>query len=237
MTAEQTTILPMRLLTAAWNLAQVGILLYGLIMALFILARHTVGERWDSIAYANNFIPWWALGSVILAGIGLLSSRRGVLVATQLPVILAFLMIYGDQWIAAKNNTNPAPDSAIRVATFNVISVSSDPQRISRAIEALDADLVGIEELGDAHAEQFARDLAAHYPYQALHPLLPVHGVGLLSKYPIREEKVIRPIPNSMLYLRAVVEVHDVPVTVYVVHPSPPKNVAFPVTYDDSRRD
>jgi vancomycin resistance protein VanJ len=237
MITEQTTTFPGRLLLVTWNLIQVGILLYGLIIAGFLIGRNVIGERWDSIAYANNFIPWWALGSVILVGIALFSSRRWLLISVQIPAILAFALLYGDQWLATNNTPDPLPDSAIRVATFNVISISSDPQRISDVIKSLDADLIGIEELGPVHADQFARDLSDVYPYQALHPLLPVHGVGLLSRFPILEEEVIRPLPDSMLCMRALVDMNGVQVTVYVVHPSPPQNVLIPVTYDDSRRD
>ena len=239
MVAEQTHThsLAMRLLTAAWTLIQIGILIYGLVITCFLIARIVVGEHWDSIAYANNFIPWWALGGMILSGIGLFSSRRWVLAAAQIPGIFAFALLYGDLWMASDGPSQPVPSDAISVATYNVISMTSDPQRVTDVVASLDADLIGIQELGPAHADQFARDLLDAYPYQALHPQLPVHGVGLLSRFPIIEEEIIHPVPDSMLYMRAVVEIGGVPVTVYVVHPPPPQSIMIPITYDDTRRD
>jgi vancomycin resistance protein VanJ len=237
MAPEQTSPLSIRLLLAAWHACQAAILLYGLAVTSYLIARLAVGERWDTVAYANNFIPWWALGGAILVGIGLLSSRRWLLVGVQLPGILAFALLYGDLLWPTGAATIPSAEPDLTAATYNIISSTSNPQRVTDVIAALDADLVGIQELGPAHAEKFALDLAGRYPYQALHPGLPVHGVGLLSRYPIVEEEVIRPLPDSMLYLRAVVDLDGKPITVYVVHPPPPQRVLTPISYDDARRD
>lgn len=237
MAPEQSHPLGIRLLVAAWHILQAAILLYGLAVTGYLIARLAVGERWDTVAYANNFIPWWALGGAILTGIGLLSSRRWLLVAVQLPGILAFGLLYGDRWLPNGSTTAPAAEPDLTAATYNIISATSNPQRITDVIAALDADLVGIQELGPVHARQFALDLVDLYPYQVLHPGLPVHGVGLLSRYPIVEEEVIHPLPDSMFYLRAVVVLDGEPITVYVVHPPPPQQVLTPISYDDARRD
>ena len=225
-----------KLLRAAWNLAQAGIALYGLTLTAYLLARLTVGERWDSVAYANNFVPWWALGGAILGGIGLLARWRWLLAALQLPGIATFLLASGPMLLP---RDSPAlPDGlALTVATYNVKGSVSDPQRVTAVIARLDADVIALQELGPDQAESLAAALADGYPYQALYPLLPVHGVGILSHYPIRDEEVIRPFPDSMLTLRATLDVDGTAITVYVAHPPPPRHILLPVTYDHSRRD
>jgi len=57
------------LFSAAWTLIQAGMLLYGLAMTVYLLARLATGERWKWVALADNFVPWWALGGLAAAGI------------------------------------------------------------------------------------------------------------------------------------------------------------------------
>ncbi len=182
------------ILRAIWKLVLAASLLYGLAVTGYLLARVAVGERWNWIAFANNFVPWWALGNAILIGIALFSRQRGLLVACQLPGIVAFVILYGDLLLPPDRPAEATSGSPLTAATYNIISITSDPQRIQTEIAALDADIVGLEEVGPVHAELFAADLAQAYPYQAMYPGLPVSGVGLLSRYPIIEEKMFRPL-------------------------------------------
>lgn len=224
---------------AIGTLVEAAILLYGLGVTGYLVARVATGERWAWVAFANNFVPWWALGALIAAALALFSPRRWPLIALLAPAIVAFVVLYGPlivpRSLAAEGGGNPG--APLRVATYNTLSIRSNPARVVDAVAALDADLVGLQELGPRHADLLAGRLGADYPYQSLHPLLPVHGVGLLSRHPIREAEVIRLLPESMLSLRAVVEIDGSPVTVFVTHPSPPVNAFSPLTYDSTRRD
>ena len=228
-----------RSIQVIWAFIQAAIVLYGLGVSGYLAARLAVGERWAWVAFANNLMPWWALGGLAAAGLALFSTHRWPLIALQIPGIAAFLVLYGSlilpHALAAGTGGNPHPP--LRVATYNTLSVRSDPARVVDVIAGLSADLVGLQELGPRHADLLAERLGAQYPYQALHPLLPVHGVGLLSRYPIREAEAIRLLPDSMLSLRAVVEVDGAPVAVFVVHPRPPANAFSPLTYNSVLRD
>lgn len=234
-TESRRPALSIRLLRAGWGFIEAGILLFGLAVTSFLIARLTVGERWDTVAYANNFIPWWALGGLIAALIALGSRRRGLLIALQLPGMCAFVLLYGAQLLPA--DRNPAPPTAFTAMTYNIIGGTSDPQRVAEVITAQNADIVGIQELGPAQSDLFATQLTDQYPYQALYPGLPVHGVGLLSRHPIVEHEVFGPFPDSMRFIRATIDLNGVLVTVYVAHPRPPQNILTPITYDDERRD
>ena len=226
-----------RLLLASWHLVQAAVLLYGLSMCGYLLARAAIGERWNVVAFANNFVPWWALGGAVAAGIALVSRRRWLLIPPNAPIIVMFVVSYGYLLLPRESEAGPADHGpALTAATYNIIASQSDPAHVVDVIADLDADITGLQELGPQHAARVDEALAARYPYRVLYPLLPVHGVGLLSRYPIIDHTLFRPLPDSMLHLRAVLDVDGTLITVYVVHPSPPRNVLLPFTYDDDRR-
>lgn len=226
-----------RLLLAGWHVMRAGVLLYGLNMCGYVLARATIGERWNVVAFANNFVPWWAFGGAVTAGIALVSRRRWLLVPPNVPIIVLFVVNYGYLLVPRASEAGPANRGpTLTAATYNVIASQSDPVRVVDVIGDLDADIAGLQELGPRHATRIDEVLAARYPYRVLYPMLPVHGVGLLSRYPVIEHSVFRPFPDSMLHLRAVLDVDGSRVTVYVVHPSPPRDVLLPFTYNDARR-
>jgi endonuclease/exonuclease/phosphatase (EEP) superfamily protein YafD len=226
-----------RLLLAVRNLFQAFILLYGLAVTGYLLARLAAGERWSWIAYANNFVPWWALGNLALGAIALSTRRRWLLVTVQIPGMAAFLILYGELLLPRDTSAEATDHPPITVATYNIISATSDPQRVREVITGLDADLIGLQEVGQVHAGMFAAELSAQYPYQAMYPGPPVSGVGLLSRYPILQEEMFQPLAGSMYYLRAVIDLDGLPVTVYVIHPLPPQGIISPFMYDDARRD
>jgi vancomycin resistance protein VanJ len=219
-----------------WKLVLAASLVYGLVVSGYLLARVVVGERWNWIAFANNFVPWWALGNAVLIVIVLFSRERWLLVACQLPGIVAFVILYGALLLPPDRPAEATNGTPLTAATYNILSITSDPQRVRDQITALDADIIGLEEVGPDHAQIFAADLAQAYPYQAMYPNPQVAGIGLLSRYPIIEEKMFRPLPDSMYHLRAVVEIDGVAVTVYVAHPRPPQQAMSPLIYDDNAR-
>lgn len=225
-----------RLVRATRHLLQAAILLYGIGISVYVLLHLAAGERWPWIALANNFVPWWAFGGLLAGIVALFSRLRWGLIALQVPGIVLFAGLYGGQLLPGHPDIASGEDT-FTVATFNIIASRSNPADVIAVIADINADIVGLEEMGPEHSAQIERDLAAQYPYQVHYPMLPVHGVSLLSRYPILEEQVFRPRPDSMLHLRAVLDVDGVGLTVYVVHPSPPHNVMSPLYYDSAHRD
>lgn len=229
---------PIRMIRAAWHLLQAGIVLYGGGVSVYVLLHLTVGERWPWIAFANNFVFWWALGGLAASIAALFSRWRWGMIVLQVPGIALFVGLYGA--LLLPRDTTPdiaSAEGTFTVATYNIIASHSDPAEVISVIAAIDADIVGLQEVASSHSAQIERDLAVQYPYQVHYPLLPVHGVSLLSRYPIIEEQVFQPQSDSMLHLRAVIDVDGVPLVVYVVHPKPPGRILSPLTYDTTRRD
>lgn len=220
-----------------WFLIQLAIVLYGLAMFVYLMARITVGENWNVIAFANAFLPWLAWCAMGLALLALLSRYRGLLIAVQMPIIFAFLILYSDV-LLPRNTPEPATGPEIAVATYNILSHQSNADRIIDEIERMDVDILGLQEVGDDHAAQIEAALAAAYPYRVLEPRAPsTDGVGLLSRYPVLNYTLFKPMPGSSLFLRAVLDIEGRAVTVYVIHAEPVANRYTPLLYDDSRRD
>ena len=212
---------------------QAGIAAYGLAMLGFLLARRVVGERWVWVSVCNNFVPWLVGLGVMLAVLGAWSRWRWLLVGLQVPGVIAFAVLYGDLVLPRDAPQHSGP--TLHTATYNIYSMRTDPAPVTDVLRTLDADIVGLQEVGPQHAARFAEELAAVYPYQALYPEMPVQGVGLLSRYPIREHRLILP-RTAMRYMRAVVDVDGVPVVVYVAHPPPPVYSNAPLDYDAAPR-
>ncbi|MBN2305516.1 MAG: endonuclease/exonuclease/phosphatase family protein [Anaerolineae bacterium] len=218
-----------------WIGLQAGIALYGILVNGFLLARITVGERSPAVGLANNFVPWWALGGLVLAGIALFSRRRWVLIALQVPILITFALLYGDRF--GPRDTSAAPENGfpLTVATFNIYAKESNPARIVETIRALDADIIGLQELGPEHTLAIERALMDDYPYQVLYPSWSLHGTGLLSRYPVIETDVYLRYWKYVRHQRIVLDVNGTRVTVYVTHTHSPRSNK-PWNYDVALR-
>jgi hypothetical protein len=108
-----------RVLLWVWTLLQIGIVIYGLLVIGYLLTRLVVGEQWDIVAFANNFVPWIAAVGLALSLIALLSRHRWVLIALQMPGIIAFLVLYGELFLPRGSTPHQAAGPKLTVATYN----------------------------------------------------------------------------------------------------------------------
>lgn len=229
-----------------WHGLQTIILWYGVSASVLVALRATIGGSWTFVALFNNFIPWCAAVGIFWGIIALFSRRRWLLVSLQIPLIVLFVAVYG-RYFQEREPINPPSDGlALRVSTYNVFSVSSDVERIIGVIRDMDADIVGLQELGVEHSERFENDLGNIYPYQALYPGEEDFGIGILSRYPLVESEVLVNYENfrgdvHTGLMRVVVDVDGVLITVYIAHPPVPSPFSFrdnvPRFYDDNLRD
>lgn len=223
------------LLHVIWRLVQVGIALYGLGTIGYLAVRYSVDERPTPIAFADNFLPWWAMGGLALAIVALFGRGRWLLVALQVPIIVMGVRQYGEMFLP--QDTPSAAGLPVKVMTFNIYSDESDPAGVVDLIREQDADIVGLQELGVAHADRIERELAAEYPYRLLYGTPTNHGVGLLSRYPIVDEYVYYEFFKYVRNLRVGLDVNGQRVNVYIAHPHSPRNPAHPLSYDTGLRD
>jgi hypothetical protein len=111
----------MHVLMWVWILIQIGIVIQSLLVIGYLLARLVVGERWDIIAFANNFVPWIAAVGLSLSVIALLSRYRWALIALQMPGIVVFLVLYGELFLPGGSTAQQAGGPELTVATYNTL--------------------------------------------------------------------------------------------------------------------
>jgi endonuclease/exonuclease/phosphatase (EEP) superfamily protein YafD len=71
--------------------------------------------------------------------------------------------------------------------TFNVLAWHIYTEPISTAIQAEDPDVVLLQELTFKMAAALETDLGAEYPYRVLAPADNPNGIGVFSKFPLRD--------------------------------------------------
>jgi hypothetical protein len=111
----------MHVLMWVWILIQIGIVIQSLLVIGYLLARLVVGERWDIVAFANNFVPWIAAVGLSLSVIALLSRYRWALIALQMPGIVVFLVLYGELFLPGGSTAQQAGGPELTVATYNTL--------------------------------------------------------------------------------------------------------------------
>jgi vancomycin resistance protein VanJ len=220
-----------------WWIIQIGIAVYGLAGTGYLLARYEVGERQPWIAFANNLMPWWSFVSMALAGIALFSRRR-ILIALQMPMIVAFVVLYGDLFDPRSPSVQTGQGQLLTVATFNVHASASDPLQIADAIIKLDVDIIGLQELEPDFVDALRQYLGDDYPYWVYdpQPAADDHATGLLSRFPVVSVEQYYP-RNNMRHRRVVLNVNDQPLTVYLTHFTRPQNSFSPLAYDARARE
>ena len=107
-------------LSVLWLLIQAGIALYGLLIIGYLLARLAVGERWNIVAFANNFMPWMAGLGLALGLIALFSQHRWLLIAVQIPGIVTFLVLDGALLLPNTSQARHGNGPELTVATYNI---------------------------------------------------------------------------------------------------------------------
>ena len=204
----------------------------------YLLAWWLVGERWQWVAFANNFFPWWVMIGGVGAALALLSPYRRWLVPLYLPLLLAGTLLYGPR-LMPRGHTAPASQGlSLTVATYNIHASESDPSAVARVLAALDVDIVGLQEMGPIHEQVIQQRLIADYPYQVLLPLRDAHhNLALISRYPILSTDLHRFLDYEAKVFEVHLNVAGTPVTIFVLHAARPQGFYLPTRYDDTQRD
>jgi vancomycin resistance protein VanJ len=176
------------------------------------------------VLWLNNMTVCWGFVGFAACVIALLFRRRRLLIALQLPMISTFMVWYGPQFVPHRGEAVP-DTTTLRVATFNVgINLSdSDPVRVEHIIEAMNADIVGLQDV--VVGSDLVPMLQDVYPYTVLPS--GSQQIGLVSRYPIIEQK-----PFQKRFLRAVVSFNGRAITVFVFTILAPGHIWNPWTYE-----
>ena len=135
----------------------------------------------------------------------------------------------------------PADGRPLRVMTANLLISSNNLRPVRALIGVEQPDIVALQELGPEMAKQLAQALRSRYPYQILVPSEAPDGLGILSRYPIRQEPDPDGHDRVCKCQRVTVDVDGRAVTFVNVHPLPPAvgfrrlgPVPVPIGFDTS---
>ena len=190
---------------------------YGLSVSLFLLLRVLLPDSPLVIGFAN-FLHLLLLPAPLVFVL-CLPLRRFALVPLLIAPMLAALLSYAPFFLPDAPASARADGLGLRVLSFNLQAAEGDAvEPLLAIIQAADADIVALQELSTSAARRLSAALAESYPHQALHPQpgQPVPGQGILSRYPITEDRFWR---ISLGQQRAVIDFDGIGVTVFNAHP------------------
>lgn len=204
---------------------------YGAMMMVIFLLRLLVGERWMVVTLLISGLHLLLMPSLVVLPACLLT-RRWRLALLVAPPFLLFVTSYAVFFLPRA--VTAAPDAkTITLLTYNLHAEERLLEPMVEVIRGADADIVALQEMSGAAAKRFEAELAAAYPYRALHPVSsPYHGRGILSRYPIVDDYAWPeeyPIPVRLE--RAELDIDGVPLTLYNMH-APPSYPIFGESYD-----
>jgi endonuclease/exonuclease/phosphatase (EEP) superfamily protein YafD len=180
------------------------------------VALRTLLKEWPPfLALLNSFTPFLFVPLLLALPLALLARSRIGLVGLAI-VSALFFSLYGPLFLPRFEPYATQSGDTLDVMTFNLGLYLSQPEQIVAVIASEKADIVGVQEMTPAAANQL-REL---YPYRVLEPGM--ETTGLLSQYPILRSEWFEPKRGGRAYLHAVVDWNGVELNVFVVHPLPP---------------
>lgn len=156
---------------------------YALGLLLWQALRFTPLAHWWLFELLDIFALGLFAPLPLLALAGLLSGDRAAGRWLLVPLAL-FAWEYGDLFLPQRA---PSEGRPLRVLTANVLVTNGQHAQVVGLLQMESADVVALQELSPGMADHLARALRSEYPYQLLAPSGTPFGLGVLSRYPIRD--------------------------------------------------
>lgn len=168
------------------GIVALGVHCYALILVVWLIVNLTLGDRWWWLFLINTFSSYLFVLLPVMIVISFWLGRGDTWLSTGL-VALIWLSLYGAYFLPPfAKGASDAPHFS--VMTFNAMTWNTGNQdETVAALRQSDVDLIAIQELNLQLAEAIDRELAKEYPYRLLDPSAGDQGMGILSRYPLRE--------------------------------------------------
>lgn len=158
----------------------------------------------------QTLLPWAGFGVPFLFVLAAVLRSRLAAVAVLAPAVV-WVTLFGGA-LTDKRSGGDGGGGDLTVVSHNVDEGNTDPAGTARVLARAGADVLALEELSDASAAVYTRELASAYPHHAV-----LGGVGIWSRHPLADVKEV-PIMPWTRAMRASVRTPDGPVAVYAVH-------------------
>ncbi len=191
--------------------------LAGLLLPLAIRLPWPLTLRWP----LDLAVHWQWLYALLLACTCLanaFSRRRWLLL---LPACALPLLTASEALPTASGGT-----PTLRIAFANVHVSNRDPGPLLAWLQREPVDVLAIGELSPAFADALQREAPAALRHRTFHPRQTPWGLGLLSRHPLRDVRVLTA-RDGIPRLEAWIDVHGTAVQIVVLHPRPPMSPAM----------
>jgi endonuclease/exonuclease/phosphatase (EEP) superfamily protein YafD len=95
----------------------------------------------------------------------------------------------------------PAPAAELTLATFNVYFPAADDAETVAAVGETTADVVFLQEVSPRWQSVLERRYGAVYPHRLFAPAGGAGGLGVLSRFPLRDRGLLRPVLKHRAWL------------------------------------
>jgi endonuclease/exonuclease/phosphatase (EEP) superfamily protein YafD len=116
----------------------------------------------------------------------------------------------------------PATPLPFKVMAYNVLYDSKKVEESIDTIEKELPDILCLTELTQGFIKPFVKRLGEKYPHRSLEPRSGTWGVGIVSRYPLRNAQTFPQQPHRMPAMEAEVILNGRPIKVSCVHLMPP---------------
>lgn len=136
----------------------------------------------------------------------------------------------GAAWIASASRPTPAEwaagtppdDAALAIMSFNVHEGGRPASETLDAIQQAAPEIVCLQELTAAFAADFERRLGARYPYRLFEPRRAVAGIGIASRRPLADARLLDLGLPTLPAAAAAIETGPGRIRIACVHLMPP---------------
>ena len=166
------------------GIAAAAAITIALIQAALLVLRPEAGP----LGVLQALAPDLALVGLVMIPVALIAATRRTVVAC-LALVLVTTLRFGGEWLSLPPATLAAATARLALVTWNVEIDARPGTDTAALIQSHPADIVALQELQPDAAAAIAADpaLSERYPYRILVPRDDVGGMGLLSRYPIRD--------------------------------------------------
>ncbi|MGD9144284.1 MAG: hypothetical protein PVG56_12360 [Anaerolineae bacterium] len=160
---------------------------YLLAVVVWQLLRLVAGDRWWWLASANVLSLYLFLPLLTLLPLAWATRQRVAVVATTVSAAI-FLLLYGGFFLPSLAPAGAGDATTFKVMTLNVLYTNDDGAAIERLVQAEQPDLICLQELNRRLAADLVVRLGDEYPYHAFLLEEDPTGLGLFSRYPLRDD-------------------------------------------------
>jgi vancomycin resistance protein VanJ len=160
---------------------------YAAAIVVWQILRLVAGDRWWWLASANVLSLYLFLPLLALLPLAWLTRQRAAVAATAISAAI-LVLLYGGLFLPSMAPAGAADAVTFKVMTLNVLYTNDDGAAIERLVRAGQPDLICLQELNPRLAADLVARLGDEYPYHALLPEEDPTGLGLFSRYPLRDD-------------------------------------------------